>query len=162
MPKLYTHRPRLSRLHAFPRHATPTPPAGSCVRIRSETKQGRPNLSAGPPLFHRASGILPAPQARRQGGGFLRTGVSAAWGRGVPPARHAHSPCGVVCSNPGGNKTGAAQPYGWTAPVSSGKRDSNPRPLAPHASALPDCATARTCGCRSPWGSRHANYMQGF
>ena len=25
----------------------------------------------------------------------------------------------------------------------SGKRDSNPRPLAPHASALPDCATAR-------------------
>ena len=28
----------------------------------------------------------------------------------------------------------------------SGKRDSNPRPLAPHASALPDCATARF-GC---------------
>ena len=32
----------------------------------------------------------------------------------------------------------------------SGKRDSNPRPLAPHASALPDCATARYLEYRAP------------
>src|SRR5690554_3703884 len=29
--------------------------------------------------------------------------------------------------------------------ISSGWRDSNPRPLAPHASTLPGCATPRNC-----------------
>ena len=74
----------------------------------------------------------------------------------------------------------AAEGHGFTAEVlrqrkslslcgrgslgsSSGKRDSNPRPLAPHASALPDCATARTCRCyrwcgRSAGGSIHVEF----
>ncbi len=31
-------------------------------------------------------------------------------------------------------------------PILSGRQDSNLRPLAPHASALPGCATSRTIG----------------
>jgi hypothetical protein len=43
----------------------------------------------------------------------------------------------------------------------SGRRDSNPRPLEPHSSALPSCATARRqrsarCGAHAEYSSRKA------
>ena len=100
-------------------------------------------------LSHRASGILPAPC----GPGGLPAGRCPG-GAGSAHATGIRRPlplcCGVVCSIPAlGNKSRNAQQRSLpllSVFCLSGKRDSNPRPLAPHASALPDCATARCLG----------------
>ncbi len=40
-------------------------------------------------------------------------------------------------------RTGTTRPTERSATLESGRRDLNPRPLQPHCSALPDCATSR-------------------
>ena len=77
MPKLYTPRPPLSRLHAFPRHATPTPPAGPWVRIPHQKKRkGGPTCRLDrPSSFIGQAGFYPPPK----------------------PAAGAAGSCGQVC-----------------------------------------------------------------
>src|SRR5438034_5040665 len=43
----------------------------------------------------------------------------------------------------------AAQRCSFGSEINSGRRDLNPRPLEPHSSALPNCATARRSKCTS-------------